>query len=112
MEKLPEVVMGPEERLSSMTKKLMSFVDSLKKGENVTVEGHFNPHKSKKVLQQKAVGSDENKQSKVKRKYIKKVTQEVPVEVKPVLPQFSLDQTLKLEKLFHASCRVPTPEEV
>ena len=112
MEKLPEVVTGSEERLGSTTQKLMSFVDALKRGENVTVESHFKINKSKKVLKEKAVGSDENKPAKVKRKYTKKPIEEVPEEVKPVLPQFTLDQTLKLEKLFHASARVPTPEEV
>ena len=62
LKKLPEV-------LSGTIKKLMLFVEALKKGENVTVESHFAVHKSKKVLKEQAVESEENKkQSKLKRK--------------------------------------------
>ena len=47
----------------------MLFVEALKKGENETVESHFAVHKSKKVLKEQAVESEENKkQSKLKRK--------------------------------------------
>jgi hypothetical protein len=107
LEKTPEIVMGPIEMLNSSTKKLMEFVKVLKSGAEINIQDFVR----KKPPKEKTDGSSKV----VKRKRTKKSKTEDGQNqetLEPIPPQFDLSQILKLEKMFHYSVSVPTPEQV
>lgn len=112
MDRLPEQIESDSDVPSQSTKKLIEFIQKLKSGEEINLDEYLKypakePKTSDPNLNQGEAGN-QNMAQDVRAKKARKSSLEVEFKLSPM----SLQQGLKLEKIFHENSNIPTDEQL